>query len=590
MRLSNVSGILAALLWVVVLGATALSAQDEDETTPHEPEGEEERPEVPFELPDFDRDEDEATVLIEELKALVIRPALAEERRDLPSQATGIVYVTGLPLLNTPEFRRNARKYLGKPLTTETLDELLREIIITYRDNRRPVVDVIVPEQDVTHGHLVLEVLEGQVGRVQVTGQRWFRRPIFTSKIRFERGDEIDSLMLQEDLDWMNRNPFRRVDVVYAPGSEPGETDLLFEVEDRFPFRVYGGFENTGNRLTGEERFLAGFNWGHAFAMDHELNYQFTTGRYMDRVKAHSGSYVIPLPLRHEVRFFGNYVESDVDVDSNLALEGESLRLSGRYAIFLTGWELPSRGLSLSQEFTLGADFKRADNSLEWGEINVYDTATEIIQAMTRYSGTLRDPFGKSEFHAGVYYSPGDFISRRNRDRFFDEARAGAESRYYTARLGFDRLSHISQGFTLKKSGLYQYTDSRLLASEQLGVGGHASVRGYEERAAAGDNGYLLSAELRSPEFNWNELTGFGRPAPDRWQVLGFLDYGVAEIKDPQAGEERRRHLLGAGPGLRVRVDDNFFLRFDYGWQIRDDAVANDTRDHRAHAAVILSY
>ncbi len=587
MRVSNLCRFLGAFL----LSAAAMSAQSDDGILPRPPAVGEDRPEIPFEMPGTDREDDrDPQVLIEELRGLVIRPALAEERRDLPADASGIVYITELPLLNTLEFRRRARSYLGAPLTTESLDDLLREIIIYYRNHGRPVVDVFVPEQDVTNGHLVVEVLEARVGQVRVVGNRWFRRTIFTGKSRFQRGDRIHSLTLQEDLDWMNRNPFRRVEAVYAPGEEPGETDLVFDVEDRFPFRVYGGFENSGNRITGEERFLAGFNWGHAFAMDHELNYQFTTGRYLDRVHAHSASYVIPLPSRHELTLFGNYIESDVELDSNLELEGESFQLSGRYAIFLMGWERPSLGLNYAHEFTWGADFKRADNSLEFGDFNVYNTATEVIQGLGRYSGTLRDPFGQTGIHASLFYSPGNFISRRNRDRWFEEARAGAESGYYYTRLGLERKTRLPGRFSLRKSGLYQYADGRLLASEQLGVGGHASVRGYEERAAAGDDGYLLSAELRTPEFNFNEIARIGWAGRDRWQLLGFLDYGVAEIKDPGAGEHRRRHLLGAGPGMRVRVDDHFFLRFDYGWQIRDDAVDNDSRDHRAHAAVILSY
>jgi len=271
-------------------------------------------------------------------------------------------------------------------------------------------------------------------------------------------------------------------------------------------------------------------------------------------------------------------------------VKGETLDAGLRYAIFMVGWENPRYGLRLAQQFTLGADFKRAENAFELGRAQVFDPATEIIQGMARYDARLRDPFGTTVFNASVFYSPGNFLSERNRDRVFKEARPGSKSRYYYTRVGLDRESTLVHGFQLGMRGQYQFSNRNLLPSEQLGVGGHASVRGYEERAASGDNAYLLSAELRTPEFNLSEITRLGRPGRDRWQLLGFLDYGMAQIKDREFDEPGRTHLMGAGPGLRMRIGDNFFLRFDYGWQIRDDAVDDDSRDHRAHAAVILSY
>ena len=531
------------------------------------------------------------SVSIPELRVLVIRSADLDEFPALPDHAAGLLAISGLPLLDEPAFRRTARGYLGRPFSDRGLAELVGEIEKTYRANRRPVVEVDVVRVEQQRGLLELKVREARIRQVQVTGNRWFRRTVFTRKSRLRAGDRIDSGMVNEDVDWMDRNPFRVVDARFEPTDEPGEVDLVFEVKDRFPFRLYGGFENTGNTILGEERFIAGFNWGHLLALDHELHYEFGAGRYFDRIMTHSAAYVAPLPSRHELTLYGHY--SDVDLEANdfpAEIEGENLEIGARYTIFLVGWQNPSGDLRLSQELFFGADFKRAETAVEYGAAEVFSPATEIIQGVGGYRGVFRDPLGQTELEAAVFYSPGNFLSERNRDGVFDEARPGAPTRYAYTRIGLERETFLDDGFSLFTRGAYQYADSRLLRSEQFGVGGYTSVRGYEERAAVGDSGYLLSAELRTPEFNWNRLFGVGRPGRDRWQLLGFVDYGMARNKDPEAGEFKRVHLMGAGPGLRVRIDDHFALRFDYGWQVRTDVPENDSRDHRAHAAVVLSY
>ena len=57
-------------------------------------------------------------------------------------------------------------------------------------------------------------------------------------------------------------------------------------VNDRIPFRPYAGYEDSGTRFTGEDRFLAGFNWGNVFGLDQQLNYQYATDAKFDLVQA----------------------------------------------------------------------------------------------------------------------------------------------------------------------------------------------------------------------------------------------------------------------------------------------------------------
>ena len=127
-------------------------------------------------------------------------------------------------------------------------------------------------------------------------GKKWFSDMFISEQVRLHPGDEIESTRLNEDLNWLNTNPFRQVNVAFKQGEELALTDLELQVDDRLPLRGYFGYENSGTRFTGENRLLAGFNWGNAFGLDHQLNYQYSTDIEFDLVKAHSASYLAPLP------------------------------------------------------------------------------------------------------------------------------------------------------------------------------------------------------------------------------------------------------------------------------------------------------
>ena len=88
---------------------------------------------------------------------------------------------------------------------------------------------------------------------------------------------------LTSDLNWINRNPFLQSNILMAPGGAPGTTDLMLRTQDRFPLRVYAGFENSGNQFTGDERILTGFNYGNLFGLGQQLSYQFTSGEDVNK-------------------------------------------------------------------------------------------------------------------------------------------------------------------------------------------------------------------------------------------------------------------------------------------------------------------
>jgi hemolysin activation/secretion protein len=134
-----------------------------------------------------------------------------------------------------------------------------------------------------------------------------------------------------------------------------------------------------------------------------------------------------------------------------------------------------------------------------------------------------------------------------------------------------------------------QIANGNLIPSEQLGVGGYNTVRGYDEREANGDRGFVVSTELRSPAYSI-----LGRvpkwQMPDQLQFLAFMDYGLAESVEPQT-DETTSHLWSVGGGLRYTINRYLSFRFDYAVQMRDSkAPVPSDYGSRAHIGVVASF
>ena len=136
-------------------------------------------------------------------------------------------------------------------------------------------------------------------------------------------------------------------------------------------------------------------------------------------------------------------------------------------------------------------------------------------------------------------------------------------------------------------SAQVQFADGNLLASEQLGAGGNATVRGYNEREANGDEGFLVRNELRTP--SWNMGAPFqGKQA--QLQLLTFVDYGDVRNKRLLAGEPKHVELSSAGLGMRFSVGQNVSFRYDHGWQLHDTGVAGGRKNSRQHFALLVNF
>ncbi|MDF1824065.1 MAG: ShlB/FhaC/HecB family hemolysin secretion/activation protein [Verrucomicrobiales bacterium] len=482
------------------------------------------------------------------------------------------------------ELSARVQPFLGQPLSMKLLADLSSEIVLAWRSSNYPLVDVYFPEQNITGGKLQVVVKEAVLGEVSVDGARVTRESMLLSQIRVSPGDRLGRRQLDSDLDWINENPIRQVNLVYEKGVEDGTSDIVLDVVESDPLSFYVGFGNTGVDFTGENEVNFGAVWMNPLEGEHIVGYNFASDVDFEHLEAHSAYYKAYLPWRHVLSLFGAYVESEAANPGIFDTEGTSGQFTFDYRVPL---QRPAVNRNFSHHLAFGFDYKTTDTDLIFGSLNLLNTRIAVGQFRGEYGFRLRDKGGVIDFRAGVAGSPGDMFDF-NDDLSFGLARYGSTSDYSYLFAEIERFQRLPRDMTMRFRLSGQSSSDRLAATEQILAGGYQTVRGFDESVVRGDSGVIANLELYSPEFSfgWEGMSG----QKDASQFFLFWDAAALQVEGKLPGEVSPS-IQSIGLGLNCRLGDKSVARASYGWPIQSHGLPMGARDDgRFHFGITLSY
>jgi hemolysin activation/secretion protein len=471
----------------------------------------------------------------------------------------GVVALLPIPGSQEELQERLSCLYLGQPLDPALVNAIARTIQKYYKDEGEPDVDVIVPQQSLASGIIQLQVVAWKVGAVHIEGDGWTSHSLLEKQLGISPGDPSNNRQLLLGLHAMNRNPFRSVNAIYDRGEAPGTIDLTLAVEERRPMRFYFTAENNGIRFAGTQRWLAGIDWGNAFGLNHIASYQFITANDPSEFQANSLQYIAPLPNDSTLMFYGGYSRVRPKPEGSQSSNGYSGQASLRY-------EMPFQaGGGMFHQALIGADFKTTNTVVEYLDLAfapVVQTVnlTQLVGGYQfQYQSSSIRFFAKGE----LFWSPGGWLPDQSNARYH-ALRQGAKNHWIYGKAMLDYVQRLPYDFNLNLHSLLQFAFDNLLPSEQLGIGGYDTVRGYDERLLSKETGALFSLELRTPSIRF----------PDRrkwawnWVFLAFCDFGWGMNRAPLGTWERYDAILGVGPGVRMQAGSFLQFRGDYGYRL----------------------
>jgi hemolysin activation/secretion protein len=478
--------------------------------------------------------------------------------------------VEGAWLLAADRIDEVLAPFAGPGRTVADLQQARAALEAAYAKRGYGATQVILPEQELKGGVVRLRVVEAQLSRVLIEGNRFFGYTnIRQSLPALQTGAPVNTAELAGNLQLANENPAKQTVVVLKPGVRADEVEAEVRVADQRPYRFSLSLDNTGTPDTGYYRLGAGFQHANVFDRDEVLNLQYLTSPdRTDDVLIVGAGYHIPLYARGDsIDLVAGYANVDSGVVQNLFnISGSGQVYAARY-----NFGLP-RVAGIEQRLALGFDWLAYDNN-----VVPIDTTTTVVPDYTlhplglAYTATWRGAADEVAFYLGGQRNiPGGSQGDQAR---FDLVRPGANADYTLSRLNLVWVHSFPRDVQGRVRFTGQYTSDELLPAAQFGIGGMDSVRGFNERQFIGDRGYSGTVEVYSPDFGDRfEVNGV------RARLLAFYDYGRVWTINPEVFEPRTTGISSAGPGIRIGYKSNLSLRLDYGFVINNGGSADSGR------------
>jgi hemolysin activation/secretion protein len=473
--------------------------------------------------------------------------------------------VVGNTLFSQERLAEILAPFGGPKRTADDVEQARVALETFYHEAGYPTVMVSIPQQEVEEGVVTLEVIEGTVGRVKVTGNRYYRAERVLSRVpSFAPGEILWVPRLQEELNKANSNPSLKITPAIAPGEEPGTVDVELQVEDSFPLHGHVELSNRFSPDTSELRLNGLISFDNLWQLDHSASFQYQTSPIdLEDVQVIATSYVMPTPWneKHSIALYALWTDSSSAFGSGFNTVGSGTMVGMRYVLPLTPYRKYSHSL------TMGADYKDFEDTLDFGSTAAADkTPVTYLPFSLAYNGSIPDPWGFTQFSAGVN---GAFRGLVTNPDDFEEKRFRARGNYLYATAGVERIQKLPADWSLFLKADGQMSDQPLISNEQYAAGGMESVRGYLESEVLGDDAFHFTVELNAPDLaRLLKLSEKLRAAP-----YAFYDQASLFLQDELPLQNDDVFINGAGAGLRGNVTK--FFEYDLCW-----AVALSEADH----------
>ena len=486
--------------------------------------------------------------------------------------------ITGNTVLYHTLAERSVYRFLGPDRTIEDIDAASAALQTLYKDNGYPTVLVNIPQQDISSGIVKLDVIQGKIDRLKITGSRYFSLADIRSRVPALAVGEVPHLpTVQDQLQALNAfNTDLSVTPIFRPGKTPGTVSVELRVKDASP--LHGSLEVNGRNSIGttRTRLVANLSYNNLWLKSHSLSLTYQTSpEDTDEVQVLVGSYVFPFnETRDRLALYAVKSDSETGVAAggDISVVGKGVSAGGRWVKSLQGEQ------RYLHSIVFGFDYKDFDEVVALAGTGD-DVVTPINYTLfsMQYNATSLALNGTTTFTAGVRVAPRAF---GNNEFEFENKRFEANPNFSILEALITEEYWFENGIKLRGTLAGQYANEPLVSNEQYSIGGADTVRGYYESQILADDALLASFEIQSPQIGFFKTKGFQQA-----HVKAFVDGGMTRIYAPLSGVDAREEVAGTGVGLRLAKNRNFYMAVDVASPLKDNKIV-EKGDIRVHFTV----
>lgn len=524
-------------------------------------------------------------ILAATIGTLLCNTAIAEDNNGVRFEIRDYV-IAGAGQVSAERLHAAVAPYKGTSETFSSIQKAAAALQRIYADEGYTATQIGIPQQDITSGIVHLKVLEARIGTVAVIGNKHFDATNIRAALPLLREGQtpkVDAIGASVRL--ANESYARQMQVTFRQADQAETVDATIRVTDLDPVRHVLSMDNTGTSQTGRYRLGYAFQHANLFNTDHTFTAQYVTSP--EHIKD-----VTILGLNYRIPFYtlGSAIDfsaSHANVDS-----GTVPTTSGSYAISGSGnlfgiryTQLLPRFRQWNQRVTTAYHSRHYQNKVMANGSSASLVPDLTSQPLTLgYAGSAND--AHSEWRADVSYSRNLPGGGKNSSAAYQApgGRSGATADFGVWHYSANLQQSLPSDWQAQLQFAGQYTTDALIPGEQFGIGGAASVRGFDEREILDDRGYRASVEVQGPDFG---KTLGGEDLHVRLAV--FYDRGQARRNHALAGERTSIDIASAGLGARIALGSRGQVRLDYASILQGGGVRRNG-DHKIHANFTLLF
>jgi len=468
------------------------------------------------------------------------------------------------------ELNQVTGSFTNRVLGIDDLEQARRAVSLFYVDHGFVNSGALIPDQDPTNGIIRIQIVEGVLTGIELSGNRWLRDSYINSRLERWSTPPLNLNRLQEGLQFLRQNPnVRQINAELKPGTAPGEAVLDVRVADQQPFRLGIQVDNQRPPSIGaEEIWLLASDLnltGHSDPLDIKYGIANATADGIEFSGADNmeASYMLPLnryntTLGLQGSRLNTAIVEQPFASLNIASQTDSYGFFLRQPLYQTARDEVALTLGFDHRQNtstlLGEPFNISPGAVD-GEmtVSVLQFSQEWLRHGQNHVLALRSTFN---FGLDVLGATDNGITGDPNGTFFSWLGQGQY---------VQRLFNTQNEFILRTA--VQCADQPLLALEQFSVGGFETVRGYLENQLVRDRGVVSSVEFRVPILYNKAGAGIVQLAP-------FFDFGGAWNVE---GSPSPNTIYSVGVGLLLLPGKHFSAQIYWGYRLREVVIPDDS-------------
>jgi hemolysin activation/secretion protein len=445
---------------------------------------------------------------------------------------------------------REQRRKRG--VTVGMIESVANTITLYYREHGFILAKAYIPKQHVRDGVVVITLLLGELGDVNVENNSLYSKKIINRIFNDSIGKPVINRDIEKNLYLVNDLPGLSASGYFEPGVQVGDTKLTVNAlsENRFSANVR--LDNHGSESTGEYRLYSDIYWNNLTGIGDQLQVGVLGSFRPENSTYGSIRYSLPIytPKWNMTAGFSN--NDFITASSSTASNKFEVTGTSRIMDVALSYKINRSRVSNSK---INIGYSKITSDINFGDIKGADTHKSVNRVDAYYAFDYLNEKYRTLHQGNILFAATQITDGS------EEGQNASPSiiSYDYSRLSFIDIPFITQDarWVLRSSG--QYSGEALSEVLQFGLAGPARARGYKINEFYADDGIYLGSDLIFNGPSFNNQTIFNESISSIFQPFIFLDASYGKNNSFIEGEKSiDAYLINIGYGLKINFKNSF--------------------------------